>query len=82
MTKTPASVSHMYPHATGAAVLDTPTHNLASNLSTVIQYAVTRSDSARSAASVLGLSGPRQLFEVAAKYGINLPWRRTRKGGR
>lgn len=53
--------------------------SLKAGLAALIAYAVRHSDSARSAARALGLSGPRQLQCLARRHGVRLPW--SSKGG-
>lgn len=62
-----------YSSVTGAPVLDTPTRDLSANLAAIVRYAVSRSDSARSAAASLGVSVP-ELRQRARALGVRLPW--------
>ncbi len=60
------------------------TRNLANNLAAIIAGAVARSATAEDAARLLGLASSRELFKVAAKHGVRLPWkqRAAKKGGK
>lgn len=58
--------------------------NLSANLGAVITAAVARSASPDDAARLLGLADARELFKVAARHKVKLPWkqRAAKKGGR
>lgn len=60
------------------------TRNLSANLGSIIAAAVARSADAASAARLLGLNSSRELFRVAAKHAVKLPWKQrpSKKGGR
>lgn len=70
----PEAKPHVFAHATGAAVLETETRNLDANLAEIIRYACVRSDTLAAAATELGVTAP-ELIDLAARYGIRLPWR-------
>lgn len=62
------------------------TRNLEANLGAIISGAVARSASPTDAAGMLGLTSVRELFRVAAKHGVKLPWKqrasKSKKGGK
>lgn len=87
MTRTPAHpppTPTCYSSVTGAPILEAPTvPTLDAGLAELMRYAIARSDSAATAASILGLRSPVALRELCRRHKVRIPkaWTR-RKGGR